>query len=385
MQVFRAFYKLAWSYKIGILLYFGICVLMTFMVASQYDSQKTEKKYGNESYHLAVVDEDHSTLSRALIQFLKKQHTVEKKSYAEETVKDLLYYQEIGAYITIPEGFEKHHLEGNAIKVHNLSDEGQAAGAFINMQVSYYLEGVARLEKAGSSLEDAISGANESNDFSNFVELQGKEEDSKETNSKLYSLFLFLPYPVMSIILFTVLPVILVFNNKDIKDRTLISAINPFSRNIALVAGDASVSFLVFLGLLIFTSFFLQEDVFGSRWFLAAANLLVFTIVTAMLLLLIASFSFLGIQKSKDVITNIIALGFSFLGGIFVPLRLLGNGVKTVGKFLPTYWYAVSLEKIDKGAGVLDILGGFSMELLFGVVCLALGMAVSSVSRTSKI
>ncbi len=383
MQVFKAFCKLAWSYKIAICIYFGICAFMTFMVASQYSDTKKEEKYGNESYHITVADEDKSALSKAFIGFLKKQHTVEETAYEPELVKDLLYYQEMSAYITIPKGFEEKHRDSEPLKVESLSDKGQAAGVFINMQLSSYLEGVARMEKTGLSLEEAIKETEETNDFSKFVKLEGKENTSSNTHSKFYSLLLFLPYAVMTIILSTVLPVILIFSQKDIKDRTDISAVSNVTKNIALVAGGALVSFIVFLALFAFTSLFLTDDLFTGKWLLAALNLFIFTIVTTTLLILISAFSFLGIQKAKDVITNIIGLGFSFLGGIFVPLSILGDGVKAVGKFLPTYWYAVSLEQIDKGVRFSGLLKNFSMELLFGVVCLALGIAISSARKNA--
>ena len=391
MQVFKTFFKIAWSYKPGLFLYLGICAFMTFMVAAQFGNSEGEVKYGNESYHIAVVDKDHSTLSNAFVKYLKKQHTVEEKAYDKDLVKDLIYYTEISAYITIPDGFEKNHLEKNPLKVESLSDSGQAAGVFINIQLSSYLESVARFERAGFSLEDAVANTEKSVDFEEFVEIPGLEKENSHPNnsisisangSKLYSLFLFLPYPVMTILLSCVLPVILVFREKEIRNRTSISAVSETACNIALAAGGAVVSLLVFLGLTIFTSCFLGEDVFHGKWAYAVLNLFLFTVVTAMLLILMASFSFLGIRKAMDVLTNIIALGFSFLGGIFVPLSVLGNGVKTVGKFLPTYWYAVSLERIDAGKGFSELAGCFSMELLFGVVCLALGLAVVNLRKS---
>ncbi len=44
--------------------------------------------------------------------------------------------------------------------------------------------------------------------------------------------------------------------------------------------------------------------------------------------------------------TNIIALGSSFICGVFMPQSLLGDSVLAFAKFLPTYWYVKSNELI---------------------------------------
>ncbi|MFR3322089.1 MAG: hypothetical protein ACLTSZ_14295 [Lachnospiraceae bacterium] len=39
-------------------------------------------------------------------------------------------------------------------------------------------------------------------------------------------------------------------------------------------------------------------------------------------------------------INNVLSLGLCFLGGVFVPLEMLGNGIVSIAQFLPTYWYS---------------------------------------------
>jgi ABC-type multidrug transport system permease subunit len=92
-----------------------------------------------------------------------------------------------------------------------------------------------------------------------------------------------------------------------------------------------------------------------------------------------SSFSSEKLLKAKDMLINIITIAFAFLGGIFVPLELLGEDVKNVGRLLPTYWYAVGLEKIENGSALSDIASCFGMQAVFGVFCLAAGLAISRV------
>ena len=81
MQVFKAFFKLVRKYKVGIFLYFGLCALMTVLVASQYDSDDKESSFANNSYTLIVKDNDNTKLSKAVVDYLKTQHDVEFREY----------------------------------------------------------------------------------------------------------------------------------------------------------------------------------------------------------------------------------------------------------------------------------------------------------------
>ena len=40
----------------------------------------------------------------------------------------------------------------------------------------------------------------------------------------------------------------------------------------------------------------------------------------------------------------------SFLCGVFVPLDIMGKGVKTVAHFLPVYWYEISNNLLNNSA-----------------------------------
>ncbi|MCR4717227.1 MAG: ABC transporter permease [Lachnospiraceae bacterium] len=380
MQVFKAFMKIVKSNKAGIILYFSICVLMTIMVASQYKDDNAAGGFSSLGASIIVNDSDKSELSKAVVKYLKSIHDVTEKKYSDDDVKDLIYSDYYIAYVDIPEGFMDKHMTDEALEIDTVIDTSRAAGNYVSLQLSSYIDGILRFENAGFSLEEAVKNTNEAVDTDSFIDLKETDSNEKTSNSKTYSLFLFLPYAIMSIILWCLLPAVLRFNVKDVKDRTIVSSISTSSRNIALFGGSALVSLIVYIGLVVFVSIFLKGDIFSTKWLLSIINMFIFTMVTGCMLIFIASFPTTSVLKAKDIIVNIIGLGFSFLGGIFVPLEVLGDGVKSVGKFLPTYWYAISLEKIESGAELADLTESFGMEALFGVVCLAAGLAISKLS-----
>ncbi len=43
--------------------------------------------------------------------------------------------------------------------------------------------------------------------------------------------------------------------------------------------------------------------------------------------------------ETVSMVSNVIALGMSFLSGVFVPIEFLGDGIIKAADFLPAYWY----------------------------------------------
>ncbi len=377
MQVFKSFFKIVRSYKSGIILYAAITMLMAILVSSQYDKSETTA-YSNIKLSVLVRDYDNSELSKKVVDYLKSQHDVHFDDYEDDMIKDLIFGEYYTAYIEIPKGFMDSHLSDNKKNISILYDSNKAYGNFVALELGSFVDGVARFENAGFTLSEAVKNTNNAIDTDKFV--VADNDDEGNTNSKEYSLFLFLPYAIMSIVLWCLLPAVLRFNGKDIKDRTMVSRLSPLKRNVCLFLGSTVVSMIVYLGVIVVTGVFIGSSFFSGKCLLSALNLLIFTFVTGTLLIFIASFPSEGVLKSRDVLVNIIGLSFSFLGGIFVPLEMLGDSIKSVGRFLPTYWYAVALRRIEDGGELDTVFQCFGMELIFGVFCLALGLAISRVT-----
>ena len=73
------------------------------------------------------------------------------------------------------------------------------------------------------------------------------------------------------------------------------------------------------------------------------------------------------------MISQIFGLGMAFISGCFMPQSMLGNGILTVAKFLPAYWY-VKANDILSGARIgtmRDVWVCFGVEFVFFVLLLA--------------
>jgi ABC-2 type transport system permease protein len=80
-------------------------------------------------------------------------------------------------------------------------------------------------------------------------------------------------------------------------------------------------------------------------------------------------------------LANVLALGMSFLCGVFVPLSVISAPVKKISQFLPVYWYEVTNELIGYNTSFtanqkFELLKGFGIQLLFVIALLSVAMLV---------
>ena len=391
MQVYKTFFKVLRKYKMSLIMYSAIMIFMIWIFASESSSGSND--IVQKKYSLLVVDEDNSEISKEFVSYLGKKHTLDEGDYTDDQIKDMLFYENISEYIVIPKGFgetinsvidsKKNGKTVSEDDFENLLkgtyDDGMPRGIFINMQINQYLNAVTDYMASGENLEDASKRADEALDISEFTTFQEEETDD---NAVKYTSFLVLPYGILSIIFSGVIPVIIAFNEKEKKNRTAVSSIKLTTSNISLILGAATVAFAVATVFIIVIT--LKNGggfAFTNAWWLSVLNTFIYTITATLLLSMLTSFPILiskGTTNAASFLTVIIGLSFAFLGGTFVDLDILGEGVAKVGRFIPNYWYSIACKKIwYDGAGLTDLFGCYGLQLLFGLVCLTVGLAVT--------
>ena len=377
MHILKSFFKVVNYYKVGIIIY-AVIVMVMLVALTGTGSGNTDKMF-QKKYTLYIVDNDKSAVSEAFIGYMTEKHYRKEGDLSDDQIRDLLYYQHISEYIVIPEGFGEAFLNTKdepLSLIETMYDDSLPRGIFINMQMNEYLNGIRDYMNSGLSLEDADLKVKEATDIESFVTLKEKEASPME---RPYTAFQFLPFGILSIIFSGVMPVILSFNDKEKKNRTMVSKLPMTVRNVMLILGAAILSVFVTAALVALATFGGPEYVFTREWWLSALNAFIYTISITFLLSMLTSLP-LGLGKkgganSTAFITNIIGLSFAFLGGTFVDLTILGDKVNAIGRFIPNYWYSVAARKIwYDGAGLQDLMYCFGLELLFGAVCLSIGL-----------
>ena len=111
--------------------------------------------------------------------------------------------------------------------------------------------------------------------------------------------------------------------------------------------------------------------------------------LTLLLVGLALSFLLGTFITKEDILTalvNVVTLGMSFLCGVFVPLDIMGKGVKTVAHFLPVYWYEISNNLLNNSAVLTQaqsqlLYRNYGIQLLFAATIFCIALVVSKRAR----
>lgn len=340
MQVFKLFFKIAKKRMSAVLIYLGIFGIL-LIVMSMNAGENNEKNFSVSPLKLYIIDEDNSTSSKALTDFLSKSHTlIDLDTKDKNIIQDNLYYQEIDYVLTIKKDFEKKLEEGdtgNLLSHSKLSDNVNSY--FAGQQIDEFMSTVTLYISGGFPLDEAFNRTTkqllDKSDI-NIIDFEEKQDTSRSDN--LFYYFQYVPYIMLSILIVGMAPILIILNKKDIKSRINCAALTLRSRNTQLTMGCIIYSFILWVLFIALGGFYGGFNVlFSVKGLLGALNSLLFLIISAAISLLVSLFA-----KNTNILnmfSNVIGLGMSFLCGIFVPQWLLGDTVLAISRFLPAYWY----------------------------------------------
>ena len=370
MIVFKTFFKVLKEYKVSLIIYLSITIAVICILSSVGSGGNTA--YSSVSQGLIIIDNDRSEVSKGLISYLGNVNTILEGDYTSDQITDMLYYTRISNYLVIPEGFGAAFLEGKTsnLKVESTKNAGARMGYSVETEMESYFRLTSGYLKGGYSFAEADSFARES--LANTDDVQIVAEN-KVADEKVFVVFQYLPYGIITLLLSAIFPVLLRFGSSLLSKRTGISSYPAYKKQTMLTLASATTTGIFTVFLIIIASS-LSGEAFSERWWLIIIDVLVLAVTIAMTIVALSNFRIK--PEAASGITNMISLSFCFLGGIFVPLEYIGNTAKAIGQFLPTYWYSEAMQKIKNGSGFGDIVNCLLIQLMFGIMILVIGLLV---------
>ncbi len=379
MQVFKAFFKIAWKHIHSISIYFVIYLFITLALSfSAKDSM--DANFQSKSLSLTILDEDQSVASHALTDYLGSLHNVSTKTANAESLADQMYYRTLDYILTIPAGFEENLLTGNTDElVSDVKIPGSTSGYFVDQQISQYLNTVRLYLTGGFSMEDAVFQTNESFGTLSDVNVVSFTDDSKKTDTRIFYYYQYLPYIFILILFVGLAPILVTENRSGIRERTLCSSLPITRRNLALAAACGIYSILTWACFMLTGLIVYGTHVFQYYSLLGMLNSFVFLLFAAAVTLLVSLFA--PNDNILNMLANILGLFIAFLCGVFVPQSMLPDKVLAVGRFLPAYWYVKANNLLSGFADAPFDSGTYlrclGMQLLFAAAVFAVTLAVS--------
>lgn len=393
MQTYKNFLRLAYKSTPSMMIYFVIFAVIAIISTSE-SKENQELIYQDEEIKFTVFNRDESKTGEAIRECLSKKNNYVEIEDNEEDIKFALYYRDIYYAVVIPEGFEEAIKNGEAMELMNYKVPDSAMGYYMDMTVESFVKTLKGYRVAGYSIEEANAKTIETLSNTVDVKLLADMKDSSNLSSPIsgdiddkpaiYFFYQYVPYIFLAIMISVIGPIMITFGKTDIRKRIAVSSQSFKSYSTQMFLG------VVTFGLILLALFnILALILYGEN--ITFAGITSYVIITLCLMMVSMAITYLGgnlFSKTATIsaFSNVVSLGFSFIGGIFVPLEFLGDTMINVAKFTPTYWYVRANDTVlgvktfaDINLGELALTCG--VQLLFALAFFSVGLVVSRYKR----
>lgn len=381
MTVFKGYLRIIKRNIATIGMYAGIFIIICLVIQSAVKDSPMESGFESVKIGAAVVDRDGGTLAGALRQYLEREQNLVEIEDDPQVIQEELYYRNIYYVLVIPQGVEEALKKGK-IAVQAVKVPDSYSGYYLDACVNSFLNQVRICLAGGFSMEEACATVLETGLQKAEVNLVDLNGNSGVRASYNYY-FAYLPYALISCMIMSMSMVIMEFQKKEVRQRMNCSAVSLFRQNLA------SFGAFFLLGVGVWSVFLaVQALLYGggifrdSNRFFYIENSLACVIVSMSLSYLTGLLA--KGPESLNGLNNVVSMSLCFLGGIFVPVEMLGSGIRKVARFLPTYWYS-QINGILGDYGELSeelletIYRGLLIQVLFAAACLGVALVVSQI------
>lgn len=379
MTDFKSFLKILKSKFVIICVYVGIFVVIMTMNIHISDNEGGIS-YTASDFNIAVIDHDQSLFSKSMLSYIEKNMSLVDIINTEEGMEDALFERVVEYILIIPEHYQEDILAGKSPVMQSKKVPDAYGAKFAEAVIGQYVDTFHLYQLQFNELDDttiaeALVLTDETVAKSSDVTV--KNESVSEEKERLAGTFNFGAYIILACVIWVVGEILAIYFEKNISKRMNVSPVTPLKQNKALVAYSLVCMIIVWGITMIVYMAALNKSMMNMAGILMTLNLLLISMIA-----LACGFAIAVIFHSKNArsaASNVIALGFSFISGVFVPLSMLSSEVKSVAAFTPTYWYVRANESIAEMSKFSlskckDIFMCFGIEILFFVTVIAIGM-----------
>lgn len=384
MRVFRACLIVIRRRALTLVIYFGIFILLA-VVMTAFSVQNYSTDFTAQEIRFAIINRDKaSPLIDGLQTFLEKHGEAVALEDEKSALQDANFFHATDYILILPKGFHDSLRTNNVLQPQTVTTPDSAMGYYADTLVNQYLKLLRASLIANPNLDEqqAVDSVLKSLSVGAAVEKKQFIESSPVSLSYMVYERMFC-YIGMVLVLLCISTILMVFRQPDLDMRNRCSPLKPRSKSFQMILCGGIMGFAAWL-LLTATGFLIygkslegtDERIIG----LLVLNSFVFLLV-ALAVANLAS-CFIRNSSTQNAVANFLTLGLCFLGGVFVPLEMLGSGIIAVAKFIPTYWYTIALDRIcgltsfEKTA-LAPVWQAMGIQLLFAVAITCIALAVT--------
>ncbi|PYG85769.1 ABC-2 type transport system permease protein [Ruminiclostridium sufflavum DSM 19573] len=382
MQVFKTYFRIIKKNMGQISIYIGVFLTLAILFSFSSPSKDLDN-FMQAKTRVAFINEDeHSPLIDGLRDYLKDYSVYVSLENDTQKLQDALFFRDVEYIVKIPKGFTADIMEGKDAKIGKITVSESTNGIYTDMLVNKYLSTVKMYLTYYNNITQAELAEKAADDLkvATHVQIKRDENQNSKTGDNAIYFFNYLAYAITSILLLGVTSIMMVFNNKNIRRRTLCSPIKNSSLNMQIILGNIIYAAACW-GLMMVCNFLLfRDDMFTLNGLYFCINSLVFTVMA----LCLAFFAGIFVKSSnaQSSVTNVLGLGLSFISGVFVPQEFLSKAVLDIAKFTPAYWYVKANNEISNLTNfnienLTPIFQYMLIELCFGAALLSVALVLT--------
>lgn len=388
MPVFKAYIKVIRRKLPVMAIYLVVFMAMVVLLTALYPKSPSGDFTASRP-RIAVINEDAgATIAEGLTRCLgDSAQLVTTLPKTAEALQDALFFREIEYVVRIPAGFSAGLLQGSqTVTVEKTSVPDATSAVYIDRLVERYLAAASRYalvkpQPDAARIDSLVRADLASESRVSLV------SGAPAGPSMVTYFFNFLSYSMLAIIFLGVSTIMLTFNQQDLFRRNTSSPVTLTQMNGQLMLGHVLFGLTVWALLSVMSLIVGRVGNEGHAMALMALNALVFT--TACLSLSYLVSLFVRGNNAQHAIVNVLALGSSFVSGVFVPQELLGSTVTAIARFTPTYWYIRANNELGSltasAAGLTPtVVQAMLIQLGFMAAMLAVSLVVAKQRRTAS-
>lgn len=384
MQVFKCAMRIIRRNMVYLLVYvvglsfMGVGIASATTVPSPGEFERVQLNY-------AVIDRDGSDVSEAIGEFLSLYG--ERVELADDpgAMQDAVAKNSVEYVLVIPNGygdaFERAARNGDELpRMEVTYSYLEASGTFFDESVDNCLGMLATRLYASPDMDVSDAAGGVVRDAADQVQVEVLPSSTTAAQSRRFCVYLqFSSYALFASVVACVGVVISTMRRTDVRRRQSCAPVSSLANNVQTALASLMVVLFaclwtLLLGLVVFWESAMAAG--AASVALMGLSLFVFALVPLGIAFFIGT---LGASSAmSNAIGNITGLVISFLGGVWVPLDITGDFVRTIAMFLPGVWFTSSLDVAANGVKGIDTLAPYVADLavlvLYAVLFLLLGL-----------
>lgn len=361
MNTFKAFLKILSKNRFLVIMYIAILIILNISIMSSKESNNDFVSIKPDIY-IANEDEEKG-ITKDLIRYLNDNCNIVKLKDNENAISDALFYRDVNYIIYIPKNYNNDFLAGNNPEL-KIKTNGNYEASLAEMLLKKYIKVANTYNEYIEDENELITKIHETLDKQSEVKLTSKVDNRILNRATVY--YNFVSYSLLGSLIYIICIVLTSFKDPKVQKRIIISSTNYKKINRQLLASNILFSLVVWAFFVVVSLVLIGDFMYTTQGLIYILNSFLFTICATSLAFLLGTV--IKNRGAIDGVVNVIALGSSFLCGVFAPIEMIPDYVLKIAHVLPSYYYVRNNEAVK----TLEVMNYENLKpiLLNGIIIL---------------